>query len=101
MNRRQGVTLEMIIGSRNQSNRRCQAPLSVGSGALTVGVSEGASQYRLVSAEEPLAIVLAKRRSAGAAVIVNFRSAPTCSWNALIILRILRANHTPATKNAS
>jgi hypothetical protein len=107
MTRRQGATSEVVIGACNQSNRRCQAitnrlgPLIVGSGRLTVCVSEGVSQYGLASARQSLAVVLAGGRSGGADMIDSFSSAPTCSWNALIVLRILRANQTPATKKAS
>jgi hypothetical protein len=58
----------------------------------------GASQYGLALAKGRSAAALDEWRSAVVPVTDNFSSAPTCSWDALSILRIIRANQRPAAK---
>ena len=107
MARRQRTTSPLLIGAFNQRTSRRHAtanrpgPLCAGSGRLAVCVSEGVAQYGLASARERSALALEECRSAAAAVIDSFSSAPTWSWNALIVLRILRANQKPEAKKAS
>lgn len=107
MIRRQGAIPAPLIGACSQRTilRRATAtrlgPLSMGSGRPAVSVSEGASQYGLTSARDCFALALDRCRSPVTPVIDNFSIAPTCSWNALIVLNTLRANQTPAIKNAS
>jgi hypothetical protein len=40
-------------------------------------------------------------RSEIAPVTDSFNSAPTCSWDALIVLRIFRANQIPAARKTN
>jgi len=104
--RRQGDTSAVCIGAFNQWTKPRQAaasgpgPLSEGACSPADCVSEGVSQYGVSSTTERLVFALAESGSDGAAVIDSFRSVPSCSWNALIVLRKLRANQTPATRKA-
>src|SRR6266568_3434554 len=107
MIRRQGAIAALLIGACSQRTilRRTTAnrlgPLSMGSGKPAVSVSEGTSQFGLTSATDCFALALDECRSGVTPVIDNFSIAPTCAWNAIIVLNRLRANQTPAIKNAS
>jgi hypothetical protein len=107
MTRRQGAVSGLFIGACSQRDilRRAMAnrpgPLSVGWGRPAASVSDGASQYGLSAVRGWFALTVDECRSAGTPVIDNFSIAPTCSWDALIVLNMLRANQTPAIKNES
>jgi hypothetical protein len=103
---RQGAVPLLRIGVFSHTTRLCRAtahrlgPLSKGSGEAAGGISDGVSQYGLALANDRSAAALGECRSAIAPVTDSFSSAPTCSWDALIVLRIFRANHTPAARKA-
>jgi hypothetical protein len=108
MTRRQGAVCVVLIGACSQRTilRRATAnrpgPFSMGSGRAADSVcSEGTSQYGLSSATDRFALALGKGRSPVTPVIDNLRIAPICSWKALIVPNILRANQTPVIKKAS
>src|SRR5260370_4300484 len=65
---------------------------------LAEGVSDGVSQYGLPVANERSAAVLAACRSGTVPLTVSFISVPTCSCDALSVLRILRANQMPTAR---
>ncbi len=103
---RQGATLPLLIGVCNHAITLCRTtahrlgPLSWGSGETTAGNSAGVSQYGLAVAKGRSA-GLGQCRSATAPVTDIFSSAPTCSWDALMVLRIFRANQIPAAKKTN
>jgi len=105
--RRQEAASELLIGAWSQRAilRRATAtrlgPLSIDSDRTSVPVSEGASQYGLTSVKDCFALLLDRCRSPVAPAIDKFSIAPSCSCDALIVLNMLRANQTPAIKNAS
>jgi hypothetical protein len=98
--------LPLLIGVFNHAITPCRAtahrlgPLSWGSGETTAGNSAGVSQYGLAVAKGRSA-GLGQCRSATAPVTDIFSSAPTCSWDALMVLRIFRANQIPAAKKTN
>jgi hypothetical protein len=107
MIRRQGAASELLIGACSQTAilRRATAmrlgPLSIDSDLPSVPVSDGASQYGLTSVKDCFALPLDRCRSPVTPVIDSFSIAPSCSCDALSVLNMLRANQTPAIKNAS
>lgn len=105
--RRKGECCALLIGVCSQwstlrpASPKRPGPLSVCSGGAGGTISDGTSQYGLASARDRLAPATDESRSPATPVIESFRSAPNCSWEALIPFRILRANQTPAIRNRS
>lgn len=107
MRRCQADTSARLLGACSQSIMRCQAtanrPGRFSKGcdkpALSASVGVGESQYWLASAERRL--VYAECDSEGVDRIETLSRAPICSWNALRVLRKLRANHKPATRKTT
>ena len=107
MSRRQGAVSALLIGACSQRTtlRRATAnrlgPLAMGSGRPVLSAFDGTSQYGLASVRGRVAPAFDECRSSATPVIDNFSIAPICSWEALIDFNRLRANQTPAIKNAS
>jgi hypothetical protein len=98
---RHGAALPLFIGVFSHATMPCPAAdkrLSESTGWLAEGTSDGVSQYGLPVANERSAAVLADCRSGTVPATVSFISAPTCSWDALMDLRILRANQIPTAR---
>ncbi len=76
-------------------------PLSESFGSPAEGTSSCVSQYGLALANGRSAAALDDCRSEIAPVTDSFSSAPTCSWDALIVFRILRANQIPAARKTN
>src|SRR5215813_8794463 len=102
MNRRQGATSDVVIGSFNQRTKPCQAvasrpgPTSAGSDRLGDCSTEGMSQYERDSVRGCLAPMPEDCLSVGSGVMVNFSSAPSCSWNLSSVFKRPRANQIAA-----
>ncbi len=90
------------MGVFSHTIARCNRPglLSWSSCRGAAGASDGVSQYGLALANDRSAAPLDDCRSAIAPVTDIFSSAPTCSWDALIVRRNLRANQTTAARMA-
>src|SRR6202158_152459 len=104
---RQGATLPLLIGVCNHTIRLWRAtahrpgPLSGNASGPTGGISVGVSQNGLALANDRSATAPGDCRSAIAPVTESFSSAPTCSWDALIVVRIFRANQMPAARKTN
>ena len=102
---RQGaVPLLFIIGVFNQPTRPCPV-LNMGLGPFSTGAdwsagadSDGVSQYEPALAAGRSATALGTCRSGTAPPTDSLISAPTCSWDALMDLRIFRANQIPVLR---
>jgi hypothetical protein len=102
---RHGAASPLLIGVCNHTIKLCRAtahrlgPFSGTSSGSTGGISVGISQYGLALANDRSA-ALDECRSPIVPVTDSFSSAPTCSWDALMVFRIFRANQIPAPRKA-
>src|SRR5437667_2642008 len=99
--------LLFIIGVFNHPTRPCPA-LNMGLGPFSTGAawsagadSDGVSQYEPALAAGRSATALGTCRSGTAPPTDSLISAPTCSWDALMDLRIFRANQIPALRKTT
>src|SRR5438876_4045847 len=98
------VPLLFIIGVYNPPTMPCPA-LNMGLGPFSTGAawsagadSDGVSQYEPALAAGRSATALGTCRSGTAPPTDSLISAPTCSWDALMDLRIFRANQIPVLR---
>jgi len=101
------VPLLFIIGVFNQPTRPCPA-LNMGLGPFSTGAawsagadSDGVSQYEPAVAAGRSATAFGTCRSGTAPPTDSLISAPTCSWDALMDLRIFRANQIPVLRKTT
>ncbi len=105
--RRQGATPPLLIGVCNHTISPCRAtalslgPLSESLGSPAGGTSPGVSQYGLSPANGRSPAAFDECRSVIAPVTDMFNSAPNCSWDALIVFSIFRANQMPAARKTN